>query len=207
MLDQNLFGGNSFIYPAKGNSYICYKTLDKGDRQEIIDGFKKLSAKSVHHRFFGSMKELTTQQLEELLDTDKRNHVAWAAFDIIGEDANGVGIGRFKRSETEPKEAELALTVIDEYQNKSVGTSLLGIMYFLASKLDIEIFTGIIMSDNGKLIKRFKELGAIMKRVGSEYEMSLPIYKNIDDIPDTRYSRILRPILLFLKENDFCALL
>lgn len=205
MLDLNLFGGNSFFYPVKGNNYVCFKTLDKSDRQRFIDGFNRLSAKSVYHRFFGFMKELSEKQLEELLNTDKKDHVAWAAFDIIGEDVFGIGVGRFKRNEKNRNEAELALTVIDEYQERGVGTALLAIMYYLGSKLDINTFTGIIMSDNAKLIMRFKELGAVMTRIGSEYEMRLPVYVNFDDIPKTRYSRVIRPILTFLEDNEFCA--
>lgn len=205
MLDLNLFAGNSFFYPVKGNTYICFKTLEKGDRQRFIDGFKKLSSKSVYHRFFGFLKELSDEQLEDFLNTDKKNHVAWAAFDIVKDEAYGVGVGRFKRSKKNPKEAELALTVIDEYQEKGVGTSLLAIMYYLGSKLDIDIFTGIMHADNAKLIRRFKELGAEMNRIGHEYEMRLPVYKDFDDIPKTRYASILKPTLQFLTENNFCA--
>ena len=205
MLDLRLFGGNSFFYPAMDNTYLCFKALDKEDRDKFIEGFKKLSNKTVYHRFFGFMKELTPQQLDDLLNTDEKNHVAWSAFDIVGDDAIGLGVGRFRRSSENPNEAELALTVIDEYQEKGVGSILLAIMYYLAGKLDIDIFTGVIMSDNTKVIRRFKELGAEMTRVGTEYEMRLPVHKNIKDIPKTRYSRVIRPILKFLKDNDFCG--
>ena len=205
MLDLRVFGGNSFFYPAKDNTYLCFKVLEHADRDKFIEGFKKLSRKSVYHRFFGFMKELSPRQIDDLLNTDEKNHVAWAAFDIVDDDTIGIGVGRFRRSIDNPSEAELALTVIDEYQEKGVGTILLAIMYYLASILEIDILTGIIMFDNSKLIRRFKELGAEMKRVGPEYEMRLPIFKNFDDIPKTRYSRILRPILQFLKDNDFCG--
>lgn len=205
MLDLRIFAGNSFFYPIKDNTYLCFKALERHDREKFLDGFKKLSSKSVYHRFFGFMKELTDQQVNDLLNTDKKDHVAWAAMDFVQDDAIGVGVGRFRRSETNPKEAELALTVIDAYQEKGVGTVLLGVMYYLGAILDINIFTGVIMSENAKLIRRFKELGAVMTRVGSEYEMRLPVYKNFDEIPRTRYARVLKPVLQFLKENDFCA--
>ena len=204
MLDLKVFAGNSFFYPIKGNIYLCFKTIDKTDREKYLDGFKKLSSKTIYHRFFGFLKELTDKQVDELLDTDKKNHVAWAAFDIVDEETVGVGVGRFKRSETNPSEAELALTVIDEYQNKGVGTILLGIMYYLAGKLGIDIFTGIMLADNVKLIGRFRELNAQLNRIGNEYEMRLPLYKEIDKLPSTRYSNILKPILQFLEENDLC---
>lgn len=205
MIDLRLFAGNSFFYPIKDNTYLCFKTLEKEDREKFLEGFKKLSQKTVYHRFFGFMKELSPQQIEDLLSVDKKDHIAWAAFDFVEDESFGVGVGRFKRSESNPKEAELALTVIDEYQDKGVGTVLLAIMYYLAGKLDIVIFTGIILADNGRLIKRFKELGAEMIRIGHEYEMRLPVFKRIEDIPKSRYARIIIPILQFLEENDFCA--
>jgi acetyltransferase len=171
----------------------------------MIEGFAKLSAASVYHRFFGILKELSEKQLDEFLNTDNKDHIAWAAYDIVDDDVYGVGVGRFKRSKTNSKEAELALTVIDEFQNLGVGTTLLGILYFLAANLSIEVFTGTIMSDNVKLIKRFRELGAMMTRVGAEYEMRLPVVKTIEDLPKTRYAQQLKPIMQFLKQNDFCA--
>ena len=205
MLDLNVFAGNSFFYPIRDNTYLCFKALEKRDREKFIEGFKKLSKASVYHRFFGFMKELSDKQLEDLLNTDKKDHVAWTAFDIKNDDMIGVGVGRFKRSTTNPHEAELALTVIDEYQNKGTGSILLAIMYFLASKLEIDIFTGFILSDNSKLIQRFRELGAIMTRTGNEFEMRLPVFKNFNKIPKSNYSSVIKPILQFLKENNFCA--
>lgn len=205
MIDLKLFGGNSFFYPGKGNTYLCFKALEKADRQKFIDGFNKLSAKSVYQRFFGFMKELTDKQVEDFLDTDKKDHVAWAAFDLEVEDAIGIGVGRFKRSEIILNEAELALTVIDEFQNKGVGTTLLGIMYYLAGQVGIDVFTGIILSENARLIQRFQELGAKFERIGNEYEMRLPVHNNFEDLPKTRYANKLKPVLEFLEENDFCA--
>jgi GNAT superfamily N-acetyltransferase len=205
MLDLSVFTDNSFFYPVRDNSYLCFKTLGKNDRQKFLDGFKRLSKKSVYHRFFGVMKELTDEQVVDFLNTDKTDHVAWAAFDIVGDETVGVGVGRFRRSKTNPNEAELALTVIDEYQGKGVGSTLLAIMYILASKLEIEVLTGIIMSDNFKLIRRFKELGATMVRDKNEYEMRLPINQDFKAIPETNYYKIIKPILQFLKENKFSS--
>jgi acetyltransferase len=205
MVDYNVFKSNSFFYPLKDNTYLCFKTLGKDDREKFIEGFKKLSKKSIYKRFFGFMKELTEKQIGDFLDTDKKDHLAWAALDIKGDDVIGVGVGRFKRSATNPHEAELALTVIDEYQGTGVGTVLLAIMYYLASSLEIEILTGIMLAENSNLIRRFKGLGAEMTRRKNEYSMRLPVHKDFDKIPGSNYTTILKTILHFLKENDFQA--
>lgn len=205
MMDLKLFTDNSFFYPVKDNTYLCFKTLGIGDREKFIEGFGKLSQKSRYKRFFGFMKELTEEQIVGFLDTDKKDHIAWTAFDFVNDEAIGVGVGRFKRSKINPKEAEMALTVIDEYQGKGIGAVLLAILYYLASKSDIEILNGIILHENNKLIKRFIDLGATIIRTKNEYEMTLPIYKDFDKIPDSPYSKIIKTILHFLKENDFHA--
>jgi len=205
MVDLSVFAGNSFFYPIRDNTYICFKTLGKDDREKFIDGFKRLSKKTVYRRFFGFMKELTDKQVDDFLNTDKKDHIAWAAFDIVADDAIGIGVGRFKRSEFNPKEAEMALTVLDDYQDKGVGSVLLAIMYYLAGKLEIDILTGNILSENAKLIRRFMELGAKMDRIKNEYQMRLPVYTDFNAIPKTNYSGIIKTILQFLKENDFCA--
>ena len=79
MLDLRVFGGNSFFYPAKDNTYLCFKVLEHEDRDKFIEGFKKLSRTTVYHRFFGFMKELSKQHIDDLLNTDEKNHVAWAS--------------------------------------------------------------------------------------------------------------------------------
>lgn len=204
-MDLKLFGGDSFFYPIKDNTYLCFKTLEKTDKSHLEEGFRRLSQRSIFHRFFGFMKELPESQIQELLNTDQENHVAWTAFDIVNGEPYGIGLGRFKRSKTNPEEAELALTIIDEYQSKGVGTVLLGIMYAMGIRLGIKVFTGIILADQTRFIRRFKELGAELTRIRGEYEMRLPIFADLDQIPKTRYSRVLRPVLQFLKENQFCS--
>jgi GNAT superfamily N-acetyltransferase len=205
MTDLKVFAGDSFFYPIQDNSYLCFKVLEPSDRERFLEGFKNLSPQSIYHRFFGVVKELSEKQLTELLNTDRRNNVAWAAFDIINNEPFGIGVGRFKRSPTVPEEAELALTVIDEYQNRGAGTVLLGIMYHLGILLDIKVFTGLIMSDNSRLIRRFIDLGADMKRVGTEYEMRLPLFKDFNQFPQTRYAQLVKPVLTFLEDNNFCG--
>lgn len=205
MLDLQLFAGNSFFYPIKDSTFICFKSLEPSDRERYIEGYKKLSPDSVYHRFFGFIKELTTEQIDEFLNTDNRNHIAWSAFDIVDEEPVGIGVARFKRSLTNPNEAELGLTVIDQYQNLGVGTVLLAVMYYLSGSLDIKTLTGIILADNVRLIRRFHDLGAEFTRRSNEYEMRLPIHRNFNDLPKTRYATEMTPILSFLRENNFCT--
>ncbi len=205
MLDLRIFAGNSFFYPIRDSTYACFKALEESDRDLYIAGFKKLSETSIYHRFFGFKKELTPTQIDELMNVDNYNHIAWTAFDIVDDEPMGIGLGRFKRSKTITTEAELGLTVIDEYQGKGVGSILLAIMYYLGGSVGIETFTGVILVNNVRLIRRFYDLGAQFKRINNEYEMRLPIYRDFSKLPKTDCAAVLMPVLKFLEENRFCA--
>jgi len=205
MLDLRLFAGNSFFYPIKDSTYICFKALESSDRDLYIAGFKKLSETSVYHRFFGFKKELTEVQIDELMNVDDYYHLAWTAFDIVDDEPMGIGVGRFKRSNTNPTEAELGLTVIDEYQRKGVGSILLAVMYYLGGAVGIETFTGVILVNNVRLIRRFYDLGAQFTRTTNVYEMRLPVHRDFSKLPKTDYAAVLMPVLKFLEENRFCV--
>ena len=204
MLDLRIFAGNSFFYPIRGNAYICFKSLEQRDREKYIEGFNRLSGKSRYNRFFGFKKELTPSQIDELLNVDNHSHIAWTAFDIVGDEPFGVGVGRFKRSTSRPAEAELGLTVIDDYQGRGVGTILLAVMYYIAGLVEVETFTGIILADNVKVVRWFKELGASVNLIKNEYEMRMPVYRDFDLLPKNHQAHSMRQVLDFLKENDFC---
>ena len=191
----------SFYYPLRDGQVVWFKPLERSDREKVIEGFHRLSEQSVYNRFFGYLKELSDEQLDKLLDTNSYDHVAWGAFDFKGDEPFGIGVGRFWRSAERPNEAELALTVIDEYQGKGVGTVLLCILFCIAGKIGIDTFTGIILAENRNLVRRFSDLGAKLTLKGSEYVMRLPVYLSPDELPDTLYANILKNVSKIIKER------
>jgi len=99
----------------------------------------------------------------------------------------------------------MAITVIDEYQNKGVGTILLAILYYRALCSGLRYLTGYILVENWKFAVRFLKLGATITRSGSEYEIKLPVYNDFDEFPENNYSRLFVRILKELKSQDFCG--
>ena len=66
--------------------------------------------------------ELSESQLRYLTEVDHDDHEALIAFDAATGD--GVGVARFVRLEDDPTSAEAAITVIDEWQGRGLGTAL-----------------------------------------------------------------------------------
>jgi RimJ/RimL family protein N-acetyltransferase len=97
------------------------------DRELIRDGFEGLSPESRNHRFLSSVPHLTEAMLDHLVDeVDGVDHVALALV-VLDEDNVGtpVGVARMIRYADRPTEADLAVTVLDDWQGHGVASALL----------------------------------------------------------------------------------
>lgn len=170
---------DSFTYLLKDQTDMIFRTILSEDKAKIRDGFKLLSPKSRYLRFFTYLKELSDKQLEYLSNVDQINHVAWAALDHTQHHDEGVGVGRFIRLENERHSAEVAITVIDSYQGKGIGNILFAIMYIMAKIQGIDFFVGSVLPANHYVIKKMKEMNAMVRYDGNVYQFKIPIYQNI----------------------------
>ena len=86
-------------------------------------GFARLSAASRQMRFLGVKKELSAAELRYFTDVDHHDHEALGALDHA--DGRGVGVARYVRDTEDPQAAEIAVTIIDDWQGRGLGTELL----------------------------------------------------------------------------------
>ncbi len=98
-----------------------------GDREAVREGFEQLSEETRFHRFLAAVPHLTDTMLDHLVDeVDGIDHVALALVVLDG-DGNGVpaGVARMIRYSDQRTAADIAVTVIDEFQRRGVATALL----------------------------------------------------------------------------------
>lgn len=101
--------------------------LRPSDREAVREGFEKLSEETRFHRFLAAVPHLTDTMLDHLVDeVDGVDHVALALV-VLDEEGNGVpaGIARIIRYSEDPEAADVAVTVMDEFQRRGVATALL----------------------------------------------------------------------------------
>ena len=83
-----------------------------------------------------------------LTSVDGIDHRAWGA--LIDEPAGPVGAGvvRWVRSSKDPAVADMAVTVIDDYQGRGLGGLLLDVAVLDAFAFGIERFEGVVLGEN-----------------------------------------------------------
>src|ERR1700758_3110348 len=74
-------------------------------------------------RFLTPKKELSPAELRYFTDVDHHDHEALGALDHA--DGRGVGVARYVRDTEDPQAAEIAVTIIDDWQGRGLGTELL----------------------------------------------------------------------------------
>lgn len=136
---------------------------------------------------------LSPEHLRYLTEVDGRDHVAWAALDEERPGLPGMGVARYARLPDEPEVAEAAITVVDAYQGRGLGTVLLGVLAGTARDHRITTFCNYVLADNEAMIRLLDELGAeLVPEEKGVHRLDLPIPEDPDDVSDTPVGRTLR---------------
>ena len=142
---------NEYHLHLPGGEKILVRPVCPEDRACLLQGFRQLSPQSKRFRFLSSLKRLPEPYLSYLTEIDNVNHVAWGAKDL-DHDLMGVGVGRYIRLEEEPQSAEMALTVLDAYQRKGIGSVLFSFLIRSALENGITRFRGYFNRENQALL-------------------------------------------------------
>lgn len=136
---------------------VQLRLMRPSDKEMLREGFELLSADSRYARFMSPKSRLTETELEYLTDVDGVNHFAMGAIRrrFVSTD-EGIGSARFVRLVDQPDTAEPAVTVLDEFQGKGLGSILLQRLIEAAWERDVRWFVSELLAEN-KASKRMIE--------------------------------------------------
>lgn len=154
---------------------VTVRPIRPEDAPELRAGFERLSPESRYRRFLSSTPRLSDADLRYLTEVDHHDHEALIA---VTEDGAGVGVARFVRSAANPHAAEVAVTVVDEWQGRGVGTELLSRLADRARREGVRRFTALLLATNKDMLDLFATLGTVRvveQAAGTvEIEIALP---------------------------------
>ena len=161
----------------RDGSRIRIRQGHRSDRELLLRGFQRLSAESRYRRFLTSLPELSGEMVRYLTEIDHHDHEAMIALDErTGE---GIGVARYVRDPRRPDTAEVAVTVVDDWQGRGVGTLLLEVICGRARQEGVKTFTALMLATNQDMMDVFRALGPVRivdQDTGTvEIEMPIPI--------------------------------
>jgi RimJ/RimL family protein N-acetyltransferase len=164
--------GNRVV--LRDGSQVLIRQVRSADAQLLADGFARLSARSRWMRFLTTKKELSTAELQYFTDVDHHDHEALGALDH--RDGSGVGIARYIRSAEDPHAADIAVTIVDDWQGRGLGTELLAQLSARACQEGIRRFTALVADENAAVAGLLRNKSASLVRREAytlEYEITL----------------------------------
>ncbi len=179
----------------RDGSRVRIRQGHSSDRDLLLRGFERLSPTSRYRRFLAPMPELTEEMVRYLTEIDHHDHEAMIAVDErTGE---GIGVARYVRDPQRPEVAEVAVTVVDDWQGRGLGTLLLDVISARAREEGISSFTALMLANNEDMLDLFKRLAPVRvtDREAATVEIEVPI-------PQIGMARALRKLLQIAARHD-----
>jgi RimJ/RimL family protein N-acetyltransferase len=149
-------------------SAVELRSLERGDRSCLLEIFAGLSPRSRQLRFLTPKPRLTGGDLRQLTAVDHHDHVAVVA--ISRSTGRPIGVGRFVREPGQPGSADVALAVVDAWQNRGVGTLLAQALAQRAREVGVRRFTLVMHPDNQAVLRMLHRLGGVVTRLAHDPE-------------------------------------
>jgi GNAT superfamily N-acetyltransferase len=145
---------------------VALRPLLPGDGALLSAGFERLSTQSRYRRFLAPVPRMTDSMLSFLTSVDGFTHRAWGA--LVEEPGGPVGAGvvRWVRSRRDPAVADMAVTVIDDYQGRGLGGLLQDVAVLDGFAHGIERFEGLVLTENISSRRMLSRGGATLRPDG-----------------------------------------
>ena len=149
---------------------VLLRPLRAGDGPTLQSGIHRLSPDSRYHRFMSAMPALSDTQARYFADVDGVDHVAFGASDPAtpSDDGNPEGLGvataRYIRTRRDASTADLAITVVDDYQRLGLGGILLDRLIEHARSNRVRVLSATMLTENVAVRRLLESRGFELSR-------------------------------------------
>jgi GNAT superfamily N-acetyltransferase len=164
------------------------------DKERLRAGLAELSSESRYMRFHAAVTTLSEEQLRHLTEIDYHDHMAFVALNVDAPEEPGMAVARYIRLPSDPTIAEAAVTVLDRYQGRGLGTLLLKELSAYALDHGVRTFRNYVLATNAAMLDIFSELGGRRTYDGAGvYQVDLPLDEEEPEPPSRSVpERVLR---------------
>lgn len=137
------------------------RSIRPDDKQQLLEGFHRLSGRSIYFRFMGARRELSPEDLRYFTEIDFRHHIAIVAVLETPSGEQPIGVGRLIEIQGKPGErvADIAFAVEDTYQNLGTGTVLFQHVVRIAQSEGFSRLRADVHKDNRQMLEIFRHSG------------------------------------------------
>jgi acetyltransferase len=150
----------------KDGSLIHFRPIRPTDAALLLELFHSHSEQTIIHRYFVPLHELPQEMLDKFVSVDYRNDMAIIGLIPFESRERMICVGRYFRTPG-TTEAEIAVTVHDDFQRRGIGTFLVKYLAGIARRQGLSAFTAEVLADNHAMLRVFHK---VFKTVESDIE-------------------------------------
>lgn len=159
-MDPDFIERRTVVVALRDGTRVLIRPVVPDDKDRFVDGFARLSPRSRYRRFMSPIDELTPDMLRYFTEVDYVDHFAYVALLADEPEQPGVGAARYVRLPDDPQIAEAAVTIVDDYQGRGLGTLLLDALGAVALENGITKFRGYALEENRPMLDLLAGAGA-----------------------------------------------
>ena len=148
------------VVRLRSGDLVRVRQVRPGDAPALVRAYAHLGEQSRYRRFFTVMPELPEATVKAAVEVDHTDHEALVAMPLQSE-GEIVGECRFVRLADQPGTADLAVTVVDAWQGRGLGSVLLARLSERALEVGIEYFTAEVLAENQAMLSLLPALGRV----------------------------------------------
>jgi RimJ/RimL family protein N-acetyltransferase len=164
----------------RSGDVVRVRQVQADDVTALARAYENLGEQSRYRRFFTVMPQLSESVLHAAAEVDHVNHEALVALPLLSRDI--VGECRFIRLADRPDTADVAVTVVDAWQGRGLGSALLARLSARALEAGVVYFTAEVLAENQTMLAMLPRLGRVETEsagtvVGARIEIAEPAHE------------------------------
>lgn len=144
----------------RGGASVVLRPIRPEDEAGLTALYARLSPETAYQRFFTVLRRLPPDWAHILATVDYDRRMA-----IVAEAPSGevIAVARYVYDE-KAAEAELAIVVQDQWQNRGLGTILFGHLVAYAAEKGIERLRAYVLADNRRMLDLLSRTTTVLER-------------------------------------------
>ena len=145
---------------TRDGTFVHIRAIRPDDHGRLAEAFTCLSTETIRSRWRGLASGLSAGEIVEEVAVDPDVHVGLVATVWIEGEEEIVGLASyFVDSWSEPRRAEVAFIVLDEWQGRGIGSLLFAHLARIALRLGVDVLSALVPASNRRTIRIFERSG------------------------------------------------